>query len=311
MVADRIVFMGSPQFAVPSLAVLAERFDVVAVVTQPDSLAGRGRRPSAPPVKRAAEALGLPVWQPPRLRGREAIEHLRSLRPDCVVVAAYGEILPPRVLALASKGFVNVHASLLPKYRGASPIAAAILAGEAETGVSIMLLDAGMDTGPVLAEEAIAIASDDSRGSLEEKLAQLGADLLARTLPGWLAGESEPRPQDHERATCTRPLTRADGRIDWARPAAHIERLCRAMDPWPGAYTAWQGKTLKVLRGRVLAATAGAAPGTVVRRGDAVAVACGEGLLELVSVQPEGRAAMPAEAFARGRPQFVGSTLGD
>ncbi|MGQ9553514.1 MAG: methionyl-tRNA formyltransferase [Anaerolineae bacterium] len=307
--SSRIVFMGSPEFAVPSLRVLAGRFNVVAVVTQPDRPAGRGRQLSPPPVKRVAVELGLPVWQPDSLRREEAVEYLRSFQPDCVVVAAYGEILRPPVLAVPAKGCLNVHASLLPKYRGASPISAAILAGEQETGVTIMLLDAGMDTGPILAQERLPILPEDTRASLEGKLAMLGADLLVRTLPGWLAGSLTPVPQDDSQATLSRALAREDGRIVWSQPAPYIERQCRAMDPWPGAYTYWQGKLLKVWRGRVIGAVAAAQPGTVLRTDQGIAVATGDGLLRLLSIQPEGRGPMKAEDFARGRPQFIGALL--
>ena len=305
----RIIFMGSPEFAVPSLRALAGRFNVVAVVTQPDRPAGRGRQLSPPPVKRVAIELGLPVWQPDSLRREEAVERLRSFQPDCVVVVAYGELLRPQVLAVPAQGCLNVHASLLPKYRGASPISAAILAGEQETGVTIMLLDAGMDTGPILAQERLPILPEDTRASLEGKLAMLGADLLVRTLPGWLAGSLTPVPQDHSQATLSRALAREDGRIVWSQPALYIERQCRALDPWPGAYTYWQGKLLKVWRGRVIGAVAAAQPGTVLRTDQGIAVATGDGLLRLLSIQPEGRGPMRAEDFARGRPQFIGALL--
>ena len=306
----RIVLMGSPEFAVPSLRALAGRFNVVAVVTQPDRPAGRGRQVSQPPVKQAALELGLLVWQPESLRCAEAMEHLRSLQPDCVIVAAYGEILRPRVLALAPKGFVNVHASLLPKYRGASPIAAAILAGDTETGVTIMLLDAGTDTGPILAQEHLPILPDDTRGYLEAKLADLGARLLLCTLPAYLEGAIEPKPQNESQATVTQPLKREDGAIDWSQPAAHIERQCRAMDPWPGAYTRWQGKLIKVWRGEVAPTSIPAAPGKVLTASGGPTVATGEGLLRLVRIQPEGRPPMPGEDFTRGRPRLIGAVLG-
>lgn len=306
----RIVFLGAPEFAVPSLRALAERFDIVEVITQPDRPAGRGRRLQEPPVKVAALELGLPVWQPESLRGREARDRLRALQPDCGVVVAYGEILRPAVLAVPRHGFVNVHASLLPAHRGASPVSAAILAGDDETGVSIMLLDEGMDTGPVLAQERTAILPDDTRGGLEGRLAALGADLVARVLPRWLAGEVAPQPQDHARATFSGQLTKADGLIDWGRPASYLERLCRAMDPWPGAYTTWDGRSLKVWRGQLAAARTRVAPGTVVAEPGPAAVGTGEGLLRLVTVQPEGKPPMSAEDFVRGRPRFIGAQLG-
>ena len=305
----RLVFLGSPEFAIPSLTALARAFNVVAVITQPDRPAGRGWQICPPPVKVAAMELGLPVWQPEQLRGREVLAHLRALAPDCGAVVAYGEILRPSVLALAPRGFLNVHASLLPRHRGASPISAAILAGDGETGVTVMLLDAGMDTGPILAQERLPILPEDTRASLEAKLAAAGAVLLARTLPEWLAGRVEPRPQDGSLATCTRTVERGDGLIDWRCPAAHIERLSRAMQPWPGAYTYFEGKLLKVLRGQLLNAAPLAPPGTVQRQKEGVAVATGEGLLRLLSIQPEGRAVMSPEDFARGRPAFIGSLL--
>lgn len=309
--AERIVFMGSPEFAVPSLRAVAKRLPIVAVVTQPDRPAGRGRQLAAPPVKREALALGLSMWQPETLRGREALQQMRDLAPTCVVVAAYGEIIRPRMLAVAPKGFVNVHASLLPRYRGASPIAAAIMAGDREAGVSIMLLDAGMDTGPVLAQEAIPLAADATRASLEAELADVGAGLLARTLPAWLQGAIQPAPQNESQATLTRPIEREDGHIDWQEPAERIERLCRAMDPWPNAFTYWDGKLLKIIRGAVVPGRSTAAPGTVVAMEGGVAVTCGRGRLRLLRLQPEGRGPMSADDFARGRPNFIGATLGN
>lgn len=260
-------------------------------------------------MKLAAQDLSLPVWQPDSLRGRSALTYLRSLRPDCGVVVAYGEILPRTVLDLAPKGFLNVHASLLPKYRGASPISAAILAGEVQTGVTIMLLDPGMDTGPILAQESLAIEPCDTRATLEVKLADLGASLLLRTLPEWLAERLVPRAQEHTQATYTRAIDREDGLIDWRSSAADIERLTRAMHPWPGAYCYWEGKLIKVLRVQVIEAASLALPGTVLRLKEGVAVATGQGLLRLVAIQPEGHGPMSADDFVRGRPQFVGSSL--
>ena len=306
----RVVFLGSPEFAVPALRALAERYDVVEVITQPDRPAGRGRRLQEPPVKAAARELGLPVWQPERLAGREARERLQALRPDCGVVVAYGELLRPSLLAIPPRGFVNVHASLLPVHRGASPVAAAILDGDAETGVTIMLLDEGMDTGPILAQERTPIRSDDTRGVVEARLAELGADLLTRVLPGWLAGEVVARPQQHEQATYSGRLEREDARIDWARPADYLERLCRAMDPWPGAYTTWEGSNLKIWRGEAAPGGEGAAPGTVAPEPGPAAVVTGQGRLRLVTVQPAGKRPLPAEEFVRGRPRFIGARLG-
>ncbi|RME09305.1 MAG: methionyl-tRNA formyltransferase [Ardenticatenia bacterium] len=309
----RLIFLGTPVFAVPSLQRLAETgaYDIVQVITQPDRPAGRGRKLRPSPVKEAAQALGLPVWTPETLKTPDAVAYLRDLAPDVAVVVAYGEILRPNVLAIPPKGFLNVHASLLPKYRGAAPIQAAILNGDRETGVSIMLLDEGMDTGPVLAQRVVPIAPDETAGTLSEKLAQVGAELLVETLPRWLAGEIEPRPQDHSQATVTRLIKKAHGRIDWTAPAVQIERQVRAFTPWPSAFTTWDGRLLKVLRARVVNAPAhDAEPGTVVALDEGPAVVTGEGLLLLEEVQLEGKRPTTGKAFLQGYSQIVGARLG-
>lgn len=310
----RLIFLGTPAFAVPSLQRLAETgaYDIVHVITQPDRPAGRGRKLRPSPVKEAAQALGLPVWTPETLKTPDAVAFLQSLQPDVAVVVAYGEILRPEVLAIPPKGFVNVHASLLPKYRGAAPIQAAILNGDRETGVSIMLLDEGMDTGPVLAQRVVPIAPDETAGSLSEKLAQVGADLLVETLPRWLAGEIEPAPQDHSQASITRLIRKHHGRIDWTQPAAVIERQVRAYTPWPSAFTTWNGRLLKVLRARVVdAPVQGLAPGTVVLHEEGPAVVTGEGLLLLDEVQLAGKRPTTGKAFLQGYGDVVGARLGD
>nr|WP_290667786.1 methionyl-tRNA formyltransferase [Ardenticatena sp.] len=310
----RLIFLGTPVFAVPSLQRLAERgtYDLVQVITQPDRPAGRGRKLRPSPVKEAAQTLGIPVWTPETLKTPDAIARLRDLQPDVAVVVAYGEILRPNVLAIPPKGFVNVHASLLPKYRGAAPIQAALLNGDRETGVSIMLLDEGMDTGPVLAQRVVPIAPDETAGSLSEKLAQVGADLLVETLPRWLAGEIVPQPQDHSQASITRLIKKTHGRIDWAQPAEVIERQVRAYTPWPSAFTTWDGRLLKVLRARVVdAPVQGLMPGTVVMHEDAPAVVTGKGLLLLEEVQLEGKRPTSGRAFLQGYRDVVGARLGD
>ena len=215
----RVIFMGTPQFAVPCLEALAERYEIVAVVTRPDRPASRGRKLSAPAVKKAADALGLPVLQPESLRQEEVVARLRDLVPRAMVVAAYGKILGPEVLDIPPAGVINVHPSLLPKYRGASPIAGALLAGEEETGVTIMLMDAGMDTGPILAQRAIEIRPEDTTGSLEERLASQGAELLVETLPLWLEGRIDAQPQDEAIATHTKLISKEDAVIDWTHTA--------------------------------------------------------------------------------------------
>jgi methionyl-tRNA formyltransferase len=307
----RIVFMGTPDFAVPALQALAREHQVVGVVTQPDRPAGRGRRLVAPPAKEAAQGLALEVFQPPTLRRPEAVERLAAWQPDVVVVAAFGQILRPEVLAIPPHGCLNVHASLLPRYRGAAPIPAAILAGDQRTGVTVMLMDEGLDTGPVLAQAEWPIGPADTAGSLTEALARLGAALLLEVLPGWLLGVVVPQPQDESQATHCRTLQKEDGLLDWTRPAVHLDRQVRACDPWPGAYTAWAGQRLKILRARPLPAARTAESGRVLDLEPGTGVATGEGVLELLEVQLAGKGAMDVHAFAQGRRDFVGSLLGN
>jgi methionyl-tRNA formyltransferase len=305
----RVIFMGTPEFAVPSLAMLVEEgYDLVAVVTQPDRPAGRGRELTSSPVKRYALAHNLPVLQPETLRPPEAVAQLASLQPDLIVVAAFGMLLRPNVLAIPPKGCINVHASLLPRHRGASPITAAILAGDPVTGVTIMLMDEGMDTGPILAQATMEIRPDDTAGTLGERLARQGADLLAATLPMWLAGGLYPQPQPAEGATVCRPLHKEQGQIDWTRSAMEIERMVRAYQPWPGAFTFWRGQRLKILRAHVVEGTAD--PGTVIRWDEGAAVGTGQGLLALDEVQLAGRRAMSIAEFLRGQQAILGARLG-
>jgi methionyl-tRNA formyltransferase len=322
MNTTRIIFMGTPAFAVPVLRALhaaapAQNWSIVTVATPPDRPAGRGKQLSAGPVKVAAQALGLPVLQPVGLRkGPEAaasVEILRALAPDLLVVAAYGLILPAVVLEIPTFGCINVHASLLPAWRGASPITASILAGDTESGVSIMLMDVGMDTGPVLAQVRTPLAPDDTTESLGNRLAEQGAMLLVETLPRWLAGDAAPVPQDDlpGEATLCRMIRKEEGRIDWRLPAAQIERMTRAYSPWPSAWTVWRGAPLRILAAHVLPSVpADALPGQVLRTNAGVAVATGDGLLELVTIQPAGKREMTARAFLNGAPDFVGAVLG-
>ena len=307
----RIVFVGTPQFAVPTLRALNEHHTVVGVVTQPDQPAGRGRHVSASPIKELALAQGLPLFQPDTLRPPEAVAHLAAWQPDLLVVAAFGQILREAVLALPPHGCLNVHASLLPLYRGAAPISAAILAGEEVTGVTIIRMDKGMDTGPILAQAEVPILPDDTTASLTARLSELGAKLLIETLPGWLAGEIEARPQDDSRATYCRPLKKEDGHLNWTKPAAELDRQVRACDPWPGTYTSWQGQQLKVLRAHARPGWRGEGlPGQVIALDTGIGVVTGEGVLELLDVQLAGKRPMPAELFARGQRNLVGGILG-
>ncbi len=307
----RIVFMGTPQFAVPSLKRLAERYTIAAVVTQPDRPAGRKRQLTPPPVKEAALARDLPVWQPPTLRAPEAAAHLRALAPDLIVVVAFGQILPADVLAIPPHGCLNVHGSLLPKYRGAAPAPAAILAGDTETGVTLMQMDEGLDTGPILVQASCPIAPDDTTATLRDRLCHLGADFLIETLPRWLAGEIAPQPQDEAQATYCRTIVKADGRLDWRLPAEQLARQVRAYIPWPTAFTFWQERSLKVLRAAPLPHWRGAGqPGQMIALDDGVGAVTGEGLLRLEVVQLAGKQAMTVEAFLRGQRDFAGAVLG-
>ncbi|MCB0071264.1 MAG: methionyl-tRNA formyltransferase, partial [Caldilineaceae bacterium] len=263
------------------------------------------------PAKALAMEHGIELLQPAGLRkDPAAVDALAALAPDLLVVAAYGLILPQRVLDIPRFGAVNVHASILPAYRGASPITAALLDGRAETGVTIMLMDAGMDTGPMLAQARQAIAPDDTAAGLSTRLAAQGADLLVATLPQWLAGEIAPVDQAElpgEVSTC-RLIKKEDGRIDWTSPATTIERMTRAYTPWPSAFTTWQGENFKILRARVVPGRA--TPGHVVAADGGVAVGTGDGLLQLDEVQPAGKRAMDVASFLNGAPDFVGTDLG-
>jgi methionyl-tRNA formyltransferase len=304
--------MGSPEYAIPSLTALHARHEVVLVVTQPDRRQGRGRKLSAPPAKRKALELGLPVWQPTTLRSAKAVERLRETRADVYVTAAIGLLLPEQVLAIPPHKTLNLHASLLPRWRGSAPVALAILHGDAETGVTLMQTDPGIDTGPIVAQVRCPIGADDTTASLTERLAQAGAALLVETLPRWLAGEIEPQPQPTEGVTYARRLTKDDGQIDWTQPADYIARMLRAYDPWPGAYTAYEGKRLRILRARALLEWGSdERPGTVLTLDDGqIVVATGQGALVLNEIQLAGKKAMPVEVFCCGQRAFIGSALG-
>ncbi len=314
----RIVFMGTPEFAVPTLDALADAHQVVGVITQPDRPAGRGRRLAPSPVKQVALEHGLMLSQPHSLRTPEAVAQLSAWRPEVFVVAAFGQILPQDVLDIPPHGCLNVHGSLLPRWRGAAPVAAAILAGDEVTGVTIMQMDAGLDTGPILAQQAEQIRPDYTRAALEERLARLGAKLLVETLVAYLvetlvaylAGSLLPRSQPGEGATYAGQLRKEDGCLDWSRPAVELDRRVRAFTPWPGVFTMWRGRRIKVLRAVPLPAwRGGLSPGTVVALAGEVVVATGEGALRLEEVQLAGKRPMDIGAFLRGQRDFVDSVL--
>lgn len=310
----RIVFMGSGSFAIPSLeALLDAGHDVAAAVTQPDKEKGRGRDLAPPPVKPVALARGVPVLQPRRVKLPEAQDELRRLAPEMQVVVAYGQILPRTVIDLAPRGTINVHASLLPAYRGAAPVQWAIVNGEPETGVTTMMIDEGLDTGPTLLARKTPIGADETAPELEARLARLGAELLLETIDGLVRGTVAPTPQDHARATLAPIIRKEDGRLDWRQPARALECRVRGFHPWPGTTAQLEGKTLKILRARAASESGGSeAPGTLVAIDrDGLVVACGDASrLRILEVQPESRKAMPASAFAAGARLAPGMQLG-
>ena len=311
----RIVFMGTPSSVTPTLRLLCDMpgVEVAAAVTPPDRPRGRGRQPESPPVKQEAQSLGIPVLQPPSLRGDEAQSQLASLKPDVIVVAAYGRLLPPTVLELPPHGCLNLHPSLLPKHRGPSPVATAILEGDDKTGVSLMLLDEGMDTGPVIAQEEIELDGQEKADELTDRLFILGGNLLANSIEPWAHGELDAQAQDEAHATLSRKLERADGEADWNLPAEILARQGRAYDPWPGLYTHWQGKVLKLTDTSAQPGldTGRATPGTVVApdSGKGLWVATGDGALALHRLQLEGRRPVTSEEFLRGYPDIIGANL--
>jgi len=306
----RLAFFGSPEFAVPALDAATRVGDVVVVVTQPDAPAGRGQQLRFPPVKRRALEKNLPVLQPERLRNESFLEAFRAVRPDAAILAAYGKILPQAVLEIPRLGFVNIHPSLLPKYRGAAPVAGAILDGATETGVTLMLLDREMDHGPILAQLPVAINNDEHRPNLETRLANLGAGLLEQRLPDFVNGRLKPQPQDHANATYTEMLQRKDSRIDWSTDAELLARRVRALDPWPGTSTTWNGQPLKILEARAVRQTPTGTLGQVATIADTPAITCGQGALILTKIQLAGGKAVSGSDFVRGHPTFIGSRLG-
>jgi methionyl-tRNA formyltransferase len=322
----RIIYMGTPQFAIPALKalidgarpglVLPEGYDIATVITRPDKPVGRGKEIVFSPVKQTALAYGIPVWQPGSLKRPENIEALAEYKADLYIVAAFGQILPQAVLVLPRYGTLNIHASLLPKYRGVSPISAAILHGDRETGVTVMLIDAGVDTGPTLLQRAIPVAEVDTTGSLTAKLAELGASALLEALPLWIQGKITPLPQNERLASHTHMLRKEDGEIHWNLPASMLARAVRAYSPWPSAYTYWHNKLLQIVSADAVSPEADveAKPGTAGMRKEqgrqALSVVTGNGLLVVERLQLEGKKAMSAEEFLRGYPQIVGDVLG-
>jgi len=307
----RTIFMGTPDFALPTLQGLIEAgVDLRGVFTQPDRPRGRGKVLTPPPVKKLALAHDLPVFQPEKLRDPAAVEQIRELRPDLIVVVAYGQILPKSVLDIPQYGCINVHASLLPRYRGAAPIHKAVIDGEQVTGVTTMLMDAGLDTGDILVRRATEIGSEETAGELHDRLALLGREAMEETLRRLSDGTLKAEPQDDAKSCYAPMMKKEDGLIDWSRPAAEIHNQVRGLSPWPGAFTYWNGQLLKI--GRTQAEKgADAVPGTVVSADiEGVCIACGRDVLRVCELQLAGKKKLPAGDFLRGTSLSVGARLG-
>ena len=296
----RIIFFGTPLFAVPSLkALLDSGHEVLAVVTRPDKQSGRGRHITACPVKQEAQKTGLMILQPQKVKDTAFAGELRQLTPDVIVVVAYGQILPPEVLHMPRYGCINVHASLLPKYRGAAPISRALINGDAATGITTMLMDEGMDTGPVLLQKEMKIKNEDTAESLSDKLSRLGAEILIKTLTGLEQEAIKPVPQSSD-ASYAPMLKKTDGLILWSKPAGELCNFIRGMNPWPGAYSFFNGKRVIILKAAAL--DGAGASGLVIKAAqNELTVGAGEGLVSILEVQPEGKPAMPISAFLQGR----------
>jgi methionyl-tRNA formyltransferase len=308
----RTVFMGTPEFALPTLeGLLAAGLPVVAVYTQPDRPSGRGKQLTLPPVKQLAGSQGIPVFQPLKLRLPEVVAQLQELAPDLIVVVAYGQILPKSVLDIPRYGCINVHASLLPRWRGAAPINHAIMAGESETGVTTMYMDVGLDTGDMLVKRVTPIGPLETAGELHDRLAQLGREAMTETLFRLCAGTLVREPQD-DALSCYAPMLKKEhGCLDWARPAMELHNLVRGLDPWPGAYTRFAGEPLKLARTRPCDAGHAAAPGTVLGvDADGLRIACGQGVLSVGELQLPGRKRLSAADFLRGCPLPPGTCFG-
>ncbi|PWU12753.1 MAG: methionyl-tRNA formyltransferase [Terriglobia bacterium] len=309
MLAMRLIFLGTPAFAVATLErIVGAGHELTAVITQPDRPSGRGQHSAASPVKQAAQRLNLPVYQPERIRRPDAIDHLRTLGAEAMVVVGYGQIIPQAVIDLAPLGIINVHASLLPKYRGAAPIQWAIVNGESRTGVTTMRIDAGLDTGDMLLKAETDIGAEENAIELGARLAALGAGLLVQTLEGIERGSIAPERQDGAAATYAPLLKKEDGLIDWKQPAQAIHNRVRGLQPWPGAYTTVRGSSLHIWKSRVHEGTA--TPGHFVGL-KPPAIGCGAGILELVEVQLEGRKRMPAGDFVNGQRLTIKDMLGE
>lgn len=303
----KVVFMGTPDFSVPTLEALITHHEVIGVVTQPDRPAGRGGKVKMSPIKELALKHDIPVFQPNKIRKPEAIETLRQWDADVYVVAAFGQILPQTLLDIPRYGSINVHASLLPRWRGAAPIHAAIREGDAETGITIMVMDAGLDTGPMLSKRVIAIRDDETGQSLHDKLSAIGGELLIETLPAYFSGDLQAQAQPEDGITYSPQIDKEEGNIDWSQDAASIERLVRAFTPWPGTFTQWNGKQLKIHAGHV--ADGQLAVGKVGIVDEQVAIGTGNGIFLPTMIQLAGKSRTDIDSFINGYQDFIGSTL--
>ena len=308
----KAVFMGTPEFAVPTLQALIDHHEVLAVVTQPDKQRGRGKKMQFPPVKEKAVEYDIPVYQPQRARDEEFIEELKNLNPDVIVVVAYGQILPESILNIPKYGCINVHGSLLPKYRGAAPIQWAVIDGEKESGVTIMQMDEGLDTGDMLEKVVVPIGENTTMGELHDALRAAGSKLLIKVIDDIAAGKAQPVKQNNDEATYASLLDRSMERIDWSKSAQEVHNLIRGFNPAPSTFTKLpNGKSLKIWGSRLSDKTSDAASGTVIETGKhSFFVACGTGVLEITEVQPESKKRMPAQVFLNGRGVQVGDVLG-
>lgn len=313
----RIIFFGTPAFSViTAKALIAAGLAPIAIVTSPDKLAGRGKAPTHPLLKGLALAEHIPCLQPERLRDEALAAQLQNLSPDVFVVASYGKIIPETILQIPPRGTVNVHPSLLPRHRGASPIQTAILQGDAATGVTLMLTDTEMDHGPIIANATFQLPSSHvTYTELHDELALLGGQMLVETLPKWLRGEITPKEQDHSQATFTRLFTKEDGKIDWTKSAAEIDRLVRALETWPQAWTVWNKNgtplVLKILSGRVSGEKSPVTPGTIIKeKNGELAVCTQDNLYNVMTVQPPGKRPMSGKDFLNGNPLIVGNLVG-
>jgi len=305
------IFFGTPDFAVPVLETLINLpyLKVQAVFTQPDKPVGRKQALTPPPVKVFAEKNGLAIHQPKKLKTEQFEQQLKQLNPEVIIVVAYGKIIQEKLLALPKYGWLNVHASLLPKYRGASPIQATILAGDKQTGVTLMQIEAGLDTGPIIAQKSVDLLPTDDFASLHDKLAKLGAELIIETLPDYLQGKLEPQAQNNTLATETKIINKEDGRIDWTKTAEYIERHVRAYNPWPSSFCYWNDKRLKIIEAATSSDNSNLSPGQIKLNNNAIIVGCDQGNLELKKIQLEGKKPQSMNDFIKGYHEFEQTKL--